>query len=637
MSQPINPQPIGVAEIIGARKSDFRKLTLGSIGVVYGDIGTSPLYAFKESLSTASAGGQPTADAIIGVISLILWALMSIVTLKYVIFLLRADNQGEGGTLTLMALAQRGWQGNTYIIVVLGMLGAALFYGDAVITPAISVLSAVEGLKVITPAFDPYIVPLSLVILVALFVVQSRGTAKVAAFFGPIMAVWFVALAIGGLIPIAESPDILAAINPSYGVRFLFTHGHIGFLTLGSVFLAVTGAEALYADLGHFRRGPIQFAWIAVVFPALAVNYLGQGATVLAKPEAGESPFFLLYPGWAQLPMVLLATAATVIASQAVITGAYSLTQQAIQLGLLPRFQIRRTSETQAGQIYISRINWMMLVMVLLIVAMFRTSSALAAAYGIAVTGTMVITSMMAFVVVWRCWNWSPWAAAALISPILLIDTTFLVANLAKVVDGGWLPLVVAAFLVMVMLAWREGTSVLAAKTRRTEVPLADLLKGLERRPRDQRVPGTAVFLTAHPQTAPTALLHNLKHNKVLHEKNVILSVLTTDTPHVREEERVSIKPLSDTFTQVTLRFGYMENPNVTKALPSCRQHGWKMDVMQTSFFLSRRALKPAPNSPLPKWEDHLFVHLARFSDDAASYFSLPTDRVVEMGTQLTI
>src|SRR5262245_16051456 len=425
------------------------------------------------------------------------------------------------------------------------MLGAALFYGDAVITPAISVLSAVEGLKVITPAFEPFIIPLSLVILVGLFVVQKRGTAKVAAFFGPITAIWFLALAVGGLTHILERPDILAAINPVYGVQFLATHGHIGFLTLGSVFLAVTGAEALYADLGHFGRRPIQFAWIAVVFPALAVNYLGQGAMVLARPEAAESPFFLLYPGWAQLPMVRLATAATVIASQAVITGAYSLTQQAVQLGLLPRFQIRRTSETQTGQIYIPRINWMMLVMVLLLVLMFRTSSALAAAYGIAVTGTMVVTSMMAFVVVWRCWNWPLWGAILLIAPLLLVDTVFLVANLAKVVEGGWLPLVVAAFLILVMVAWREGTAVLAEKTWRTDVPLANLLKSLERRPRDQRVSGTAVFLTAHPETAPTALLHNMKHNKVVHEKNIILSVLTADTPYVREEERVSVKPLS--------------------------------------------------------------------------------------------
>ena len=520
MSQSTNSNSTATAEINEPRKSDFLKLTVGSIGVVYGDIGTSPLYAFKESLASASAGAQPAPDTIIGVVSLILWALMSIVTLKYVIFLLRADNHGEGGTLTLMALAQRGWQGNTYIIAVLGMLGAALFYGDAVITPAISVLSAVEGLKVITPAFEPFIIPLSLIILVGLFVVQKRGTAKVAAFFGPITSVWFLALAIGGLIHIAERPDILAAINPVHGVQFLVTHGHIGFLTLGSVFLAVTGAEALYADLGHFGRRPIQFAWVAVVFPALAVNYLGQGAMVLAHPESAESPFFLLYPSWAQLPMVLLATAATVIASQAVITGAYSLTQQAVQLGLLPRFQIRRTSETQTGQIYIPRINWMMLIMVLLLVLVFRTSSALAAAYGIAVTGTMVVTSMMAFVVVWRCWNWPLWGAALLIAPMLLVDATFLVANLAKVVDGGWLPLVVAAFLITVMVAWREGTGLLAEKTRRTDIPLADLLKSLERRPRDQRVSGTAVFLTAHPESAPTALLHNLKHNKVLHEKN---------------------------------------------------------------------------------------------------------------------
>jgi KUP system potassium uptake protein len=456
-------------------------------------------------------------------------------------------------------------------------------------------------------------------------------------FFGPIMCLWFLALAIGGISHIADRPEILGAINPVHGVRFLLTHGHIGFLTLGAVFLAVTGAEALYADLGHFGRRPIQFAWVAVVFPALALCYLGQGALVLARPETATSPFFLLFPTWAQLPMVVLATMATVIASQAVITGAYSLTQQAMQLGLLPRFEVRRTSNTQAGQIYIPRINWLLLAMVLLLVSIFRSSSGLASAYGIAVTGTMVIDALMAFIVVWKCWHWRVPAAAALIVPFLLVDTTFFLANLAKIFEGAWLPLLIGAFLFMVMLTWRRGSRVLAEKTRRADVPLTDLLRSIERKPMDQRVQGTAVFLTSHPETAPTALLHNLKHNKVLHQKNVILSVMTEDVPYVAKSERVTITPLSDTFTQVTMRFGYMENPNVSRTLPLCRELGWKTDAMQTSFFLSRRSLRAAQDSRLPRWQGAFFIALTGMSDDAARYFSLPTDRVVEIGTQVTV
>ena len=517
------------------------------------------------------------------------------------------------------------------------MLGAALFYGDAIITPAISVLSAVEGLKIITPALEPYIVHVSLVILVSLFAVQRRGTAQVAAFFGPITLIWFFAMVIGGLVHIADHVDILAAINPMYGINFLFAHGHIGFVTLGAVFLAVTGAEALYADLGHFGRKPIQFAWIAVVFPSLALNYMGQGALLLASPEKIESPFFLLYPNWAVLPMVVLATAATVIASQAVITGAYSMTQQAMQLGLLPRFRVQRTSETQSGQIYIPRINWTLLVLVILVVGIFHTSSALAAAYGVAVTGTMVVTAIMAFIVVWKCWNWPLWSVVALIVPFLVIDMTFLAANLLKVVDGGWLPLFVGGALTLMMLTWRRGSRVLAEKNKRMDVPLAALLNSLERRPADLRVPGTAVFLTAHPETAPTALLHNLKHNKVLHERNVILSIMTEDVPYVREAERVSITALSNTFSQLTLHFGYMEQPNVPKVFPLCREGGWKFEVMQTSFFLSRRSLKPSANSPLPPWQNRVFVLMAGLADDAAGYFNLPTDRVVEVGTQVSV
>src|SRR5271163_3467274 len=512
-------------------------LALGSIGVVYGDIGTSPLYALREAMVAATGPNHEAIarETVLGVVSLILWALFVIVTLKYVLILLRADNNGEGGTLTLMALASRAVTRvgrAASAVALLGIVSAALFYGDAVITPALSVLSAVEGLDVATPAFHDYVVPITVVILVVLFAFQSRGTAKVAALFGPIMVVWFVAIALPGLGWIARDPGILWALNPFYGVFFLTHHGIIGLYTLGAVFLAVTGAEALYADLGHFGRGPIQIAWIVLVLPSLALNYLGQGALVLADSKAIENPFFLLYPHWLLIPSVVLATVATVIASQAVITGAYSLTSQAIQLGLLPRLEIRHTSAQQAGQIFMPRVNALLLAGVLLLVALFRSSSALASAYGIAVTGTMVVTCMMAFIVIWKMWRWSMLAAAALIVPFLLIDLTFLSANMLKVVQGGWVPLALGGLVMLVMYTWRRGTRILFAKTRRLETPLDDLVRILEKKP-PQRVPGTAVFLTSDPKSAPTALMHSLKHYKVLHEKNVILSVETTHTPRV--------------------------------------------------------------------------------------------------------
>jgi KUP system potassium uptake protein len=615
----------------------FWTLTLGSIGVVYGDIGTSPLYAFREAVTAAvGAEGLASRPAVLGVLSLILWALIVIVTLKYVLILLRADNSGEGGTLTLMALAQRALGRSVGAVVLLGIISAALFYGDAVITPALSVLSAVEGLKVATPAFDPYVVPLTVAILLALFAVQSRGTAQVAAFFGPLMLVWFIAIALAGLWHVAADPAVLAAFNPAHGLRFLGSHGMIGLITLGAVFLAVTGAEALYADLGHFGRKPIQAAWVALVLPALAINYLGQGALVLANPKAIENPFFLLYPGWALLPMVLLATAATVIASQAVITGAYSITRQAIQLGLLPRLEIRHTSATQVGQIYMPRVNALLLVGVLLLVALFRSSSALASAYGIAVTGTMVVTAMMAYVVISKDWRWPTWAAIALIGPFLLIDLTFLGANLLKVFDGGWVPLALGCVVMVVMYTWRCGSRLLFEKTRKSEVPLDDLVAMLEKKP-PQRVPGTAVFLTSDPSCAPTALMHSLKHYKVLHEQNVILTIESAPLPRVEPGERVSIEPTGKTFSRITIRFGYMETPNVPKALAIARKRGWQFDIMSTSFFLSRRALKPAAQSGMPRWQDRLFIMLARSANDATDYFQIPTNRVVEVGTQVTI
>jgi len=479
-------------------------------------------------------------------------------------------------------------------------------------------------------------VPLTVVILLALFAVQSRGTAKVAAFFGPVMAVWFAVIAIAAITPIMRHPEVLFALNPLHAVAFMLHHGIIGFVTLGAVFLAVTGAEALYADLGHFGKRPIQTAWLFIVLPSLAMNYLGQGALLIGDPHVVENPFFLMFPDWALLPMVCLATVATVIASQAVITGAYSLTRQAIQLGLLPRFEIRHTSEAHSGQIFIPRINMLLLVAVVLLVLMFRSSSALASAYGISVTGTMVVTAMMGFVVIWRVWKWSPIAAAALIAPFLFLDLTFLAANLLKVLEGGWVPLALGAVVMLLMYTWRRGSRLLFEKSRKLEFPLADLVAMLEKRP-PQRVSGTAVFLTSDPASAPTALMHSLKHYKVLHEKNVILTIETAPTPRIDPSERVRMEEISATFSRVTLRFGFMESPNVPKTLAIARKLGWQFDIMSTSFFLSRRALKPAAHSGMPRWQDHLFIALSRTANDATDYFQIPTGRVVEVGTQVTV
>jgi KUP system potassium uptake protein len=618
-------------------KVGFWALTLGSIGVVYGDIGTSPLYALREAVLAATGAGTPaTEPVVLGILSLIIWALLFVVTAKYVLILLRADNKGEGGTLALMALASRSLVRGGSVVILLGVISGALFYGDAIITPALSVLSAIEGIKVVTPAFDAYVVPLTVLVLVFLFAVQSRGTARVASFFGPVTLFWFATIAAAGIWHIGQNWSVLLAFNPWYGVSFLLHHGIVGFYTLGAVFLVVTGAEALYADLGHFGRGPIRFAWLVVVLPALLLNYLGQGALVISDPKSVENPFFLLYPEWALLPMVLLATAATVIASQAVITGAYSLTRQAIQLGLLPRLEIRHTSEALFGQIYMPRVNTLLLIGVLLLVALFRSSSALASAYGIAVTGTMVVTAMMALVVIWRVWHWPLFAAAALILPFLFIDLTFLSANMLKIVEGGWMPLALGALVMAVMYTWRRGTRLLFEKTRRLETPLESLVKSLEKKP-PARVPGTAVFLTSDPVSAPTALLHSLKHYKVLHEKNVILTIETADAPRVDPAERVRIAPVGKTFSRVVLRFGFMETPNVPRALAIARKLGWQFEIMSTSFFLSRRSLKPAAHSGMPRWQDRLFIGLTRAANDATDYFQIPTGRVVEVGTQVTI
>jgi KUP system potassium uptake protein len=620
----------------GPGSTGFWALTLGSIGVVFGDIGTSPLYAFREAVAGAAQGQPPTRIIVLGVLSLILWALFIVVTAKYVLLLLRADNNGEGGTLSLMALGQRALGRRSWPLLALGVVGASMFIGDSMITPAISVLSAVEGLKLAAPALEHYVVPLTVFILVALFTVQSGGTARVASAFGPVMVVWFSVLAAMGLVHISDDPSVLAAINPWYAVQFLLSHGTIGLVALGAVFLAVTGGEALYADLGHFGRRPIQAGWLYFVLPALLINYFGQGALVLSNPAAVENSFYRMVPEILVLPLVVLATAATVIASQAVITGAYSLTRQAVQLGLLPRFEVRYTSETHAGQIYLPRVNRLLLIGVLLLVLLFRTSSNLASAYGIAVSTTMVADGIMGFVVIWKLWNWRAATAAALIVPFVVVDMTFFSANLLKLLEGAWVPLLFGLTMVILIWIWRRGSAILTMKTRRIEVPLNDLIKSLEKRP-PHIVKGTAVFLTSDPNFVPTALLHNLKHNKVLHEHNVVLTIETAQTPRVNPVERVRMETISERFAIVRLRFGFMESPNVPKALVIARKLGWQFDIMATSFFVSRRSLKPSAQSGMPLWQDHLFIAMSRSANDATDYFQIPTGRVVEVGTQVTI
>jgi KUP system potassium uptake protein len=619
-------------------KAGLWTLTLGAIGVVYGDIGTSPLYAMRETVAAATAQGSDplTREIVLGVLSLLIWALVLTVTVKYVLILLQADNKGEGGSLTLVALAQRALGKRSFPILAMGMAGTALFYGDAAITPAISVLSAVEGLKLVTPALESYVLPIALAILLGIFAVQSRGTGKVAIFFGPVTLVWFLTMAALGALHISDDWGVLLAFNPYYGVAFLVTHPGIAFAVLGSVCLAVTGAEALYADLGHFGRKPIRTAWFSVVFPALTLNYLGQGALVLSNPASIENPFFLLAPPWLLLPLVILATMATIVASQAVITGAYSLTRQAVQLGLLPRLEVRFTSETHQGQIFLPRVRMMLLFAVVTLVLLFGSSSALASAYGISVFGTMVMTTLLACVVISRGWGWGPLKTALVMVPLLAIDVTFLSSNLLKFLDGGYAPILIASAFFVVMLTWVKGTRILFDKTRKTDVPLVELVGMLAKSP-PHRVKGTAVFLTSDPDTAPAALLHNLKHNKVLHEKNVILTVNTVDTPRVNDEERVRIEHLGDSFWRVEMTYGYMETPNIPRGLAILRKQGFKFDIMATSFFLSRRSIRPAAQSGMPLWQDKLFIGLAKSANDATDFFQIPTGRVVEVGTQVTV
>jgi KUP system potassium uptake protein len=608
-------------------------LAIGSIGVVFGDIGTSPLYALREAVK-ATSGGR---DAVLGVLSLMVWTMLLIVTLKYVLVLLNADNKGEGGTFALMALGQSVAKRSASLILVLGVVGAAFFYGDAVLTPAISVLSAMEGLKLVTPQIGEHTVLVAtVVILVGLFAVQSRGTAAVAQYFGPVMLVWFTVLAIGGLIHLVDDPHVFLALNPVLGVKFVLSHGMVGLVVMGLVFLAVTGAEALYADLGHFGRKPIQVAWLFIVQPALILNYFGQGALLLSNLEAIDNPFYRLYPPWALIPMVILATVATVIASQAVITGAFSFTRQAIQLGLLPRLAIRHTSESVAGQIYLPRVNQLLFVGVLLVTLTFRSSSELAAAYGLSVTATMVVDSLMAFFVVWRCWGWPVWKAALVIVPLLQIEQAFLAANALKIHDGGWLPLAIAVVITLMVLTWVRGSASLMKATRKNEADLDWLVRKLDAKP-PHRVPGTAVFLTGDPTSAPTSLLHNLKHNRVLHERNIILTIKTEDTPHVPRHERVEISRVADTFIRVTAHYGFMESPSVPKILEHCRRKDLNIDISSTSFFLSRRSLKTTLKSEMPRWQERLFIWLAGRAEDATEYFRIPSDRVVEVGTQVMV
>ena len=610
-------------------------LTLGAVGVVYGDIGTSPIYAFREAMRAATGDGPNTAVDILGILSLIVWSLILIVTVKYMLVVLRANNRGEGGVLSLMALARRDAGRFSTVVLLLGMAGAALFYGDAIVSPAISVLSAVEGLEVVAPSLHGWVEPIALVILVCLFAAQRFGTARVARVFGPVTALWFIVLGAAGLYHIVQNPAVLAALHPAYGWIFLGQHWGIAMLVIGAVFLAITGAETLYADLGHFGRRPIMIAWFSLVFPALLLNYFGQGAFVLANGSVSQ-PLFQMMPEWAGLPFVILAMMATVIAGQAAITGAFSLTRQAIQLNLLPRLEVTHTSASQSGQIYMPQVNWILLAGVVILVLEFGSSSALAVAYGIALSGAMVVTGLLLFFVIWKVWKRPLWLALLVMVPFLLIELAFLGSNLLKVLDGGWVTIAIASVLFTVMLTWRRGSRFLFDKTRKSEVPLSLLTENLTRKP-PHLVEGTAVFLTGDPDSTPTALLHSLKHYHVLHKSNVILTIETAERPRVREAERAEIEEINPLFTRVKLTFGFMEQPNVPKALAQCRKKGLKFDIMTTSFFLSRRSLKASASSGMPIWQDKLFILMARNASSATAYFQIPTGRAVEIGTQVII
>jgi KUP system potassium uptake protein len=612
-------------------------LVIGAIGVVFGDIGTSPLYTLRECF-TGPHGLRLTPDNVLGILSVVFWAIMIVVTLKYVTLIMRADNRGEGGIMALTALASRGLENSRmrWWVVGLGIFGAAMFYGDGMITPAISVLSAVEGLEITAPMLTPYVVPLTLVILVGLFSIQRHGTARVGRLFGPVMCVWFVTIAVLGAMQIVTSPSVLAALSPAYAVEFLVGNPVAAFLSLGAVVLAVTGTEALYADMGHFGATPIQRAWLFFVLPALVLNYFGQGALIIHDAAAIKNPFYLLAPAWALLPMVILATFATVIASQAVISGAFSLTRQAIQMGYCPRLTIMHTSDREIGQIYVPFINWTLLGAVMLLVAGFRSSSNLAAAYGIAVTLAMAIDSLLIFVVMTRLWHWNRLAATAIVLPLVAIDAAFLASNALKIPQGGWFPIVIGGIVFTLLTTWKRGRSILHERLSNETMPLDVFIESIGSHP-PVRVPGTAVFLTNMPGRVPHALLHNLKHNKVLHERVVLLTVTTRDIPRVALADRLQIEELGCSFQQVEAFFGFKEDPDVPNLLEQCANRGFPFDMMDTSFFVSRETLIATVAPGMALWRERLFVSMSKNATKASEFFNVPSNRVVELGTQVEL
>jgi len=621
----------------GQRPAPSMTMLLAVLGVVYGDIGTSPLYAFKASLQHFPPDGVTNLE-IMGVLSLIFWSLILVVTVKYVLLILLADNRGEGGILALMALAQRVSVGARVrsTLTLIGIVGACLFFGDGVITPAISVLSAVEGIEVSAPELKQYVLPISVVVIILLFAFQWHGTGRVGRVFGPIMALWFLAIGLLGLWEIVQHPFVLLALSPWYAAVLCLHHGALAFVVLGSVVLCVTGAEALYADMGHFGRAGIRIAWLYFVLPCLVLNYFGQGALLIAHPETATNPFFLLGPHWTSLPMVILATAATVIASQAMISGAYSMARQCVQLGFLPRLTVKHTSTVEEGQIYLPQVNIIMLLGVLLLVLAFKTSDNLAAAYGIAVTGTFLCTSMLATVVFRREYHWSRLAAVAVFGFFFVVDFLFFTSNLLKVPEGGWVPLVLGVALTALMTSWKRGRDLLLARWKQDSLPLAPFLARLPQS-RTVRVPGMAVFLTGNPDYVPTSLLHNLKHNKVLHERVLFVTVQNMDEPEIGPERRTEVSELAPGIHRVILRYGFMESPNIPRALEDLDAHGVAFDTMQASYFLGREVLVPAMVPKMPLWRLWLFLVLARNAVPATEFFRIPSDRVVELGVRVAI
>ncbi|HEX9448114.1 MAG TPA: potassium transporter Kup [Dongiaceae bacterium] len=620
----------------GARRKSLSALAMGAIGVVYGDIGTSPLYALQECFSSHH-GLAINATNIYGLLSLIFWSVTLVVSFKYVTIILRADNDGEGGSLALLAQVSGVVKGRLPVacITVLGVFAAALFYGDSMITPAISVLSAVEGLKVALPDIDVIVIPLTLVILAVLFVIQRQGTHRIGILFGPIMILWFGTLSVLGVIHILERPEVIAAINPLYAVTFFHEHGWPAFFVLGSVVLVLTGAEALYSDLGHFGRRPIYVAWFGLVLPSLVLNYFGQGALLLNDPSALENPFFRMAPGWAALPLVVLATVATVIASQAVISGAFSLTQQAIQLGLLPRLRIVHTSHQAIGQIYVPFVNWMLMVAVAMLVVGFETSANLASAYGLAVTGTMLITTLMMGVVLFRIWHWPKLPSAVLMAVFVIVDASFFLANFNKIVHGGWFTLAVGLVIFILLTTWKKGRQLLLARIDQDAMPVDIFLKSISNRA--HRVPGTAIFMTGRPQGIPSALLHNLKHNKIIHERNILLTVEMRPVAHVPVARRLLAEDLGSGFHRLTMIFGFMDDPDVPAALRHADEIGLPINLMETSFFLSRETIVASMLPGMMLWREVLFAWMSRNATSAMDFFGLPINRVVELGTQVAI